>query len=452
MTNGPVLYRNDGGTFVDVTASSGVAAAGVYTGGGVWGDYDNDGCLDYFGMGPGSGAGDLLLHNACDGTFTDATAQSTISDFQSERSCARTGDPEFSPTAGATWTDFDNDGLLDLVQANFLCFETYTYYPDRFWHNLGGGVFEEWSTERGFVRDNLAGRGAETIDADGDGDLDIGIVDYVLQVNLFYENLGDGTFAEIGEENGFGGVGTFAGVEYFGHSIGAKWGDLDGDLDLDVVVANLAHPRFYSFSNRTQVLLNDGAADFADVAGERGILYHETHSNPSLLDIENDGDLDLLITEVYDGRPTDVYTNDGSATFTPARLYAGITTENGWGSAIADYDRDGDEDYVAYDLFRNDRGDGHWLALRLVGDVASNRSAIGAIAWVTAGGVTHMRSVSGGNGTGCQDSQTLHFGLGDATTIDAVSVWYPGGETVPYEGLAIDTAWRVTESGSIAPL
>jgi hypothetical protein len=177
-------------------------------------------------------------------------------------------------------------------------------------------------------------------------------------------------------------------------------------------------------------------------------VYQETHSNPSLLDVENDGDLDLFVTEVYDGRPIDVYTNDGAAHFTPARLQAGLTTENGWGSAVADDDRDGDEDYVAYDLYRNDAGTGHWLSLRLVGDVASNRSAIGAIAWVTAGGVTRMRSVSGGNGTGCQDSQTLHFGLGDAVAIDEVRVWYPGGDTVTYEGITPDAAWRVTESGS----
>lgn len=447
MGGGPVLWRNDGGSFVDVTAAAEVPPVG--TGGGAWGDYDNDGCLDYFGV----GGPDLLLHNDCDGTFTDATALSGISDLQAERSCLGSGDPEDSPTAGATWTDFDNDGLVDLVQANFLCFDTYTFYPDRFWHNLGGGVFEEWGTEHGFARDDRAGRGAETVDVDGDGDLEVAIVDYVLQPNLLYENLGGGQFAEVGADDGFAGTPTSVGLDrYYGHSIGLKWGDLDGDLDLDVVVGNLAHPRFYHFSNRTQVLLNDGDGGLTDVAAERGIVYQETHSNPTLLDIESDGDLDLFVTEVYDGRPTDVYTNDGAATFTPARLYAGITTENGWGSAAADVDRDGDQDYLASTLFLNARADGHWVELRLVGDGASNRAAIGATAKVTAGGKTLIRSVSGGNGTGCQDSATLHFGLGAATTIDQVEVWFPGGATVVYSDLAVDGGWRLAESGAVSPL
>lgn len=453
MTNGPTLYRNEGASFTDVTGESLITVPGVGTSGGVWGDYDNDGCLDFFGLGGGYTAGDLLLHSNCDGTFADATLSATITDWQDDLSCLGSGDPEYSPTAGATWTDFDNDGLLDLVQANFLCFDSYTDYPDKFWHNLGGGVFEDWSGTHGFDDDRYAGRGAESVDADGDGDLDIAIVDYVLQRNIYYENLGVGEFNDVATSNGFAGNATDVGsLRYFGHSIGLKWGDLDNDLDLDVVVANLGHPRFHDFSDKTNVLLNDGAGEFTDVAMERGIVYQETHSNPSLLDIENDGDLDVFITEVYDGRPTDVYTNDGTATFAPARLYAGITTEGGWGSAVADYDADGDEDYLAYSLFRNDAAIGHWLELRLVGDVASNRTAIGAIAWVTAGGVTTMRSVSGGNGTGCQDSATLHFGLGSATSVDAVSVWFPGGETVEYTGVTADARWRLTESGGVSGL
>ncbi len=453
MTNGPTLYRNDGGSFVDVTAASAVQAAGVGTSGGVWGDYDNDGCLDYFGLGGGYTAGDLLLHSNCDGTFSDATALSTISDWQDGDSCLGSGEPEYSPTAGATWTDFDNDGLLDLVEANFLCFDSYTYYPDKYWHNLGGGVFEDWSSDHGFDKDNLAGRGAETVDFDGDGDLDVMIVDYVLQRNEYYENLGDGTFDEVGKNNGAAGNMTKVGAtQYYGHSIGLKSGDVDGDLDVDIVVGNLGHPRFHDFSDKTNVLLNDGAGTFTDVGLANGVIYQETHSNPSLLDIENDGDLDLFITEVYSGRPVDIYTNDGTAHFTPARLYAGITTENGWGSGVSDYDRDGDEDFLAYSLFRNDAATGHWVELRLVGDVASNRTAIGAIAWVTAGGVTTMRTVSGGNGTGCQDSATLHFGLGSATAVEKVEVWYPGGDTVEYSGVGADAAWRLTESGAVSPL
>ncbi len=448
MAGGPALWRNDAGVFTDVSASSLANTWGVGTSGGVWGDYDNDGCLDYYGLGGGNGAGELLLHSNCDGTFSDGTALSTINDLQGERSCLGSGEAEYSPSAGATWTDFDNDGLIDLVQANFLCFDSYTNYPDRFWHNEGGGVFSEWGEDHGFEWDDLAGRGAQSLDADLDGDLDINIVNYVLQRNLYYRNNGDGTFEEVAGDVGLAGKGTAYGQQtYYGHTIGLAWGDLDNDGDWDAVHANLAHPRFYGFSDRTNLLLQEDG-HWTDVAAENGIVYHETHSDPSLLDIENDGDLDLFITEVYGGRPTDVYVNGGPAMYTEMRRQAGITTEGGWGAAVSDYDGDGDQDYLESLLFRNDGPSGHWLELRLVGDVMSNYSAIGGLAWVTAGGKTTMASVNGGTGTGCQDSQTLHFGLGDATTIEAVRVWFPGGATVEYSGLAVDSGWRLTESGT----
>jgi hypothetical protein len=188
---------------------------------------------------------------------------------------------------------------------------------------------------------------------------------------------------------------------------------------------------------------------WTNVADKNGIIYQETHSNPSLLDFENDGDLDLTITEVYDGRPTDVYLNDGTAHFTGLREQAGFLTENGWGSAVSDYDNDGDQDLMVSALYRNEHATGHWLELRLVGDVHSNRAAIGAIAWVKAGGKTRMSFVSGGNGVSNQDSQTLHFGLGTDTSIEEVKVWYPGGDTVTYQGITADKAWRLTESGTV---
>lgn len=449
MLAGPSLFRNDDGVFVDVSVVAGVQV-GIGTAGGVWGDYDNDGCLDYYGMN-GSRSGDasgneLLLHSNCDGTFSDQTALSGIDDLEYDVDCLTEGTPQHSPTYGASWVDFDNDGLLDLAQANFLCFDDYTYYPDRFWHNDGGGIFSEWGTDHGFEYDFLAGRGVTALDADQDGDVDISINNYVLQKNLYYENQGDGQFLERGVDVGLDGDLSLGG--YYGHTIGLAWGDLNGDGQWDQVAANLAHPRYYTFSDKTQLLFKEGDL-WVNHAAERGILYRETHSNPSLFDFENDGDLDLIITEVYDGRPTDIYENDGSGQFAIRREEAGILTENGWGSAVSDYDNDGDADLMVSGLYRNDHATGHYLKLRLVGDVASNWAAIGATAYVTAGGQTRMAFVSGGNGVGNQDSQTLLFGLGNATAIDSVEISFPGGGSVSYTGLQIDHAYRLYESGSV---
>ncbi len=448
MLAGPSLYRNDGGTFTDVSVEAGVQV-GIGTAGGVWGDFDNDGCLDFYGMNGSRDAGpagnELLLRSNCDGTFSDVTALAGIDDLQESVDCLNEGTPQHSPTYGAAWGDFDNDGLLDLVQANFLCFDDYTYYPDRFWHNNGDGTFSEWGEEHGFEWDALAGRGAMALDADLDGDIDIAINNYVLQKNLYYRNMGDGMFEERASLVGL--AGSFS-RGYFGHTIGMAFGDLDNDGDFDSVHANLAHPRYYEFSDLTQLLIQNSGS-WVDEAADRGLEYHETHSNPSLLDFENDGDLDLTISEVYAGRPTDVYVNDGTAHFLSVREEAGFTTENGWGTAVSDYDNDGDEDIMLTTLFRNDVATGHYLKLRLVGDVDSNRAAIGAVARVTAGGKTWLRTVSGGNGVGNQDSQTLHVGLGSATTIDNVEVWFPGGGTHNYTGLQVDRSYRLTESGTV---
>ncbi len=470
MTSGPVLYRNDGGTvFTDVTAEA-LPPGLPGTNGGAWGDYDNDGCLDFFGTSGSTTDGDLLLHNRCDGTFEDATALSGIDDTQSEIDCDGDGAPEHAPTEAAAWLDFDGDGFLDLYQANYECWDLGAYYDDRLWRNRGDGTFEDATALASAADDNLAGRGLTTLDVEPDGDTDLFVANYRLVRNVFYENR-DGELKDISGANHTQGNSTQGA---YGHTIGAVAGDLDGDGDLDMVHANLAHPFYYHFSDKTMVLVNDGTGDFADEAADRGIYYRETHSSPVLLDAENDGDLDLFITSVYATRDSDFYLNDGTGHFTLANHESGLVVQNGWGAAAADPDQDGDLDVVAYDFFRNRWSEvdpaavGHFLEVTLVGGAGAggrvNRSAIGATVTVQAGGRTFIRQVSGGSGTGCQDSLTLHFGLGDAAP-EALEVLWPGGatttlSTVPVDGrLWIHEDGRTTEgwsppdwAGPVAPL
>ena len=157
---------------------------------------------------------------------------------------------------------------------------------------------------------------------------------------------------------------------------------------------------------------------------------------PALADFDQDGDLDLVITAVYDGRPTDFYRGQGDGTFTLDSYRAGITTENGWGVASSDVDNDGDLDLFATTLFEN-RGApaaSHWLQVRVVGNAGSNRAGIGATVRVAAGGRTLLRHVQGGSGQGGQDSMYLHFGLGQAAEASQISVTFPGGKAVTYAG------------------
>ncbi|MBI5478002.1 MAG: CRTAC1 family protein [Deltaproteobacteria bacterium] len=279
---------------------------------------------------------------------------------------------------------------------------------------------------------------------------------YRLQTNLFFENNGDGTFTEKAGPLGL--AGTRHG-SYYGHSIGVAWGDLNNDGRFDVVVGNLAHPRFYGISDKTEVLLHgltdtyhDLSGDWSRPASAAGLRYQETHSVPALADFDQDGNLDLVITAVYDGRPTDFYWGNGDGTFRLDAYHAGITTTNGWGVAVADIDHDGDLDLFATTLFVNDlpaARKGHWLQVRAVGNVAANRAALGATVRVTAGGVTRLRHVEGGTGQGCQDSLYLHFGLGSATSVEAVNVVFPGGKLVSYAGpFTVDQRLWVFEDGS----
>ena len=431
------LFHNEEGALQDVTAESGVGL--VTSSGGVWGDYDNDGCLDLFVFAESYSAGDSLLRGHCDGTFEDVTVQSGLDDtLDGTDTCGAT----HRSTAAAAWLDLDGDGLLDLYAANFICWDAYSYYVDQAWHNQGDGTFLALGGEQGFTASAYAGRGAAPVDADLDGDVDLLVNNYVLQRNLYYDNLGDGTVDEDGTTVGLAGEGSREGTAtYYGHTIGAAWGDLDNDGDWDSVQANLAHPRFFDFSDKTQVLLNQGgtwednAGDWADPWPDNGLRYQETHSVPTLGDFDSDGALDLAISAVYDGRPTDLYWGDGDGTFTPGWHEAGITTESGWGMSAADWDNDGDLDLATSGgLFTNQGDQGHWLQVRPLGTV-TNRAAIGAVVFVEGSdGSRRMRQVQGGTGQGEQDGAILHFGLGAADQVDRITVSFVGGETVTWEG------------------
>jgi len=451
------LHHNEGdGSFTDVTEAAGLSGLGATSG--VWGDYDNDGCLDLFLFSESYSNTDKLMHSLCDGSFEDVTAVAGIVDHQDYNDCGGNEANTASPSAAAAWFDLEGDGLLDLYIGNFNCWDDYSYYTDTVFRNVDGSSFEEITSAQGFSFQKTPSRGVAPIDHDGDGDVDIFVNNYVLKANLFFENNGDGTVSERATDLGL--AGTYSIGNYYGHTIGAAWGDIDNDGDFDNVSANLAHPRFFHFSDKTQVLINDGgmysdaSGDWAYPASDAGLRFQETHSVPVLADFDQDGALDLAITCVYNGRPSDFYWGDGDGTFTLDSYHAGITTENGWGIGVADFDHDGDLDLFASDLFENTLADGDkgsWIQVRAVGTTA-NWAAIGATVRVVAGGNTYLRHVQGGTGKGGQDSLYLHFGLGDATEVSEIRVTYPGGDEVTVSG-PFDVGQRlwVSQDGSATP-
>ncbi len=451
---GNKLWRNEGdGSFSDVSVATGLD--GISATGGVWGDYDNDGCLDVFLFIESNNQPDHLMRSDCKGSFVDVTAMAGIVDQQSYENC---GDPNntTSPSAAASWIDIDADGFLDLYVNNFICWSSGNNYIDTVWHNEKDGTFTEWTGTHGFLNLKKPSRCSAPIDHDRDGDVDLMVGNYRLIGNQFYENNGDGTVSERAFALGL--AGEFVSGAY-GHTIGLAWGDIDNDGDFDQVSANLAHPRFFDFSDKTQVLINDGKGKYSPLTDEwtspssskAGLRYQETHSVPLLADFDNSGTLDLVITCVYDGRPTDFYWGKGDGTFDLDAYHAGITTENGWGVSASDYDNDGDVDLFASKLFENTAtGLGHFLQVKVRGTTA-NREALGATIELSVGATKRIRHVQGGSGKGGQDSRYVHFGLGTETSVDQIRVVFPGGAETVYPGpIAVDQrVWLVQDDATV---
>lgn len=446
---GALWLNNGDGTFTNWTEKSGIDLAG---GAGMWGDYDNDGVVDLFV----ARNDDQLYQGLGECTFANVTEASGIDDTQLFDSGE--GQVEQNvPTPSAAWFDADGDGWLDLYQANFMNFNTSDNAVDLLWMNQGDGTFVEQTTERGLSQGGgRAGRGAHPADWDNDGDMDLYVSNYRLHQNYAWSNDGAGSFTGIQNGSRLGGYANSSGVTtYFGHTIGSAWGDVDNDGDLDLFAANLAHPRFYSFSDKSMFLRNElvetGSVDFTDVRWEAGMLYQETDSSPIFLDYDNDGDLDLFYTTVYAARPSYLYRNNGDWTFTMVSYPAGTWMFNGWGTAAADYDNDGDLDLYGRKLFRNDSAaEGGWLSVEVVGDGAgaTNASGIGARVYVTTGEVTQMREVTSGVGVGSQMPLRQHIGLGEATQADVRVVFPVSGAEVSLDGVESGTRLRIFENGT----
>jgi len=420
------LFRNDRGLeFVEITQEAGLKARGSSA---LFGDVDNDGDLDL--LLPAQGHPHLLLNTGKAGgfRFEDATAAAGLDRLEVEAA------PE-----GAAFLDIDGDGWLDFYLAVYEGGGLSNPHPDLLVLNNGDGTFTDVSRDRGALEvAPMCGRGVAASDFDQDGDLDLYIANYRLNPNFLFQNDGQGRFVEQALEFGIRGL-PGSNSAYYGHTIGACFGDVDNDGDLDLFAANLAHPRYVSqgFSNLSMLYINGGAEDdfhFTEERRARGIRFQETHSDPALIDYDNDGDLDLSITCVYEGVPSSLYQNDGRGRFTPVTFRSRAVAFNGFGQAWFDADGDGDLDLLIASnsgcrYFRNGGNENSWLEVRLVGK-QGNRFGIGArVELETLTGEPPLRLVrelDGGRGTSSQDGQTVHFGLGEYRGKVRLTVTWPG--------------------------
>ncbi len=434
LTSGRLWVNDGAGRFEDRTEPGGLAGLGGET---VLGDYDNDGDADILSVGVQA----RLFRNLGDGTFEEVTQAAGLAIPANSQ--------------GVAWLDFDADGLLDFYAASYGTLEDPEVpHRDYLFRNRGDGTFEDVTGAMGMPVDKprYHGRGVATADYDGDGNADIYVGNYRLDPNQLWRNRGGLLgFDEVSAQAGVQGDFSLYG---YGHTIGPGLADLDGDAWPDLMVPNLAHPRFLWFSDRTTLYRNRGDGTFQAVrTPDAGIAYDETHSHAVLFDADSDGDVDVYLTAVYPGRRAFLYENDGQGWFRDVTWEAGILHLNGWGAASADVDGDGDLDLMAGNLWQNRTApQAHAVLVRLEGGARpgehegwSNRDAVGAVVVAEVGGRVLWRQVEGGTGVGCQNSKVLHVGLGSATRVDRLTVRWPSGRLTVLEGVAGDQVMEVSE-------
>jgi len=357
--------------------------------------------------------------------------------------------------------DVDRDGLLDLYLTGYENWSDQITYPDLMLRQVRP---REFRCE--IVSADRRARGVAAADFDEDGDADLYVSNYRLQPNTLLVNDGGGRLVD--EAAARGAVATSPGFAG-GHSIGACWGDFDGDGHLDLFAGNFAHVDSRGDQPKSRVLRNQGPEEgwrFEDL-GERGIAYQESYASPAAGDIDNDGRLDLVFTTVYAvasfDRPnhtvvlrnTPSFKNVDIAGRAMAWSFVDRTRDAGleglpptYQAAFADVDRDGRLDLVtAKRLFlnRSPREDRHWLEVHLAGDpdhwvgpIVGSRVLVRC-----ADGSVLVREVQAGTGEGNSDSPIIHFGLGPEPGPVVIDVRWPDGARQSIPDVGVDQMVKV---------
>jgi enediyne biosynthesis protein E4 len=460
------LYRNRrDGTFADVTERSGIRH-GAYGMGACAGDYDGDGHLDLYVTSYGP---NVLYRNRGDGTFSDVTA------------AARVGDPRWS--VSCAFSDLDRDGDLDLWVVNYVnadrtrspfCGDArgglrfychplaYEPLPSTLYRNDGGGTFTDVSDAAGVGGLRSNGLGVVVADANDDGWPDVFVANDSMP-NVLFRNHGTMRFAEVGLASGVA-VGADGKARA---GMGIDVADYDGDGRLDLAITNLD---FEMHSLRRGL---EGAT-FEDTTTESGIGFPTlpfVGFGVAFLDIDNDTRLDIAVANghILENAPQFragstyaqrmlLFRNTTGRRFAEVGRHAGgafLAQRVGRGLATGDVDNDGDLDLLVTSngqearLLRNDGGNRANALLVRLRTAPGGATVVGARIRVTLGSVRQTREVKAGSSYASQNDLRAHFGLGAASVVDRIEVVWPSGRNESVASVPVNQIVTIEEGKGI---
>ncbi len=405
------LYINKGNfVFEKVDSNAVIVRDKAPYDGASWADIDNDGDLDMMVV-TWYGQKNVVYLNEGNLQFKKITSGAIATDLTYSESIA--------------WADYDKDGKLDAYVSN-----SFGNKKNLLYRGNGDSTFVKITTGPAVVDANSS-RSIHWVDVDADHDLDLFVCNENNENENLYLNNNDGTFSRSLSSNI---------VKQGRSTITASWGDYDNDGDLDVFLGN--------DGSANQLFRNDGALNFVEQIFPSDSIEYTFGS--AWADVDNDADLDLFITQAFSPNKSvnKLYLNTNGI-FTLDTLNS-FSLDSGWsyGCAFGDVDRDGFLDLAVANcyekkqnnsLYKNTGNSNNWIVLTCKDLSGNNRSAIGSIARIKTNvngqelwQMREITSVSGHNG---QNMMDLHFGIGNASTIDSLIIEWPSGSIETYTNI-----------------
>jgi hypothetical protein len=463
-----LYHNNHDGTFTDVTHKAGLDAEEMFGMGVAVGDFDNDGYDDLFVTAYGQSH---LFHNNGNGTFTDVTQKAGLG-----------GVKEFS--TGAAWVDYDKDGRLDLVVANYVQWspetdlyctldgksksyctpESYKGTSVRLWHNRGDGTFEDITKKAGLGDPTSKTLGIAVLDYDGDGWPDL-LLSNDTQPNKLYRNNGNGTFTEKA---------VLAGVAFSEDGVaragmGVDTADYDRSGHPSLLITNFANQMLSLYHNEGSGLFVDeapqseiGRASLLTLGFGCFFFDYDLDGWPDVFVANGhiDPDIQRVQANVKYAMPPHLFRNMGKGKFEEVTKSMGAafsTPRVARGAAYADVYNDGRLDVLMATnggpavLFRNEATGGdanRSLRVKLIG-TKSNRDGIGAIVRVTAAGETQTQMMRSGSSYLSASELVLTFGLAQREEAESVEILWPSGQVDRLKDVAAGETIVATEGKGI---